>query len=442
MGVTKGRNEAALRRTQSPIEVARKAGGGGDTKKGKKKDDKIVIGIKGKQLDVTEWASKHPGGNKVLRIFHNRDATEVFDSYHSTSAHKTLDRMLKGAEGSKPVPVETSKSVIGEDFARLTEKMRQEGLFRSDWKDELFKTLSVVVPWVVGVFLLLNNTMTLFGTLCFVFACYMAGWVSHDYLHHSVFKTEKSDGNNQTGREVWKNNLVGYVLGWMQGYEEFWWKARHNTHHVCTNEHGADPDIRTSPVLVYVRNDPRIAKALSAVQRWQQWYYLPLFLIFDVYWRLESVMYLVVRLPKVWAIRRLAILGAHYALMYAMFHDKLQLLAFAAGLRGFLTGVVVFSTHYGEDILTTEEATSMTLVEQTSKTSCNIMGGRPMNFLTGYISLQTEHHLWPMMPTSNLEKAQEYTRAFFKKHGLEYREASIFGCVGRNIRALKYSHLL
>lgn len=437
MGIHKGKNDAALHRT--PMDMAQKRTAGG---KEKKKSERIVIGIKGKTLDVTDWAQKHPGGNKVMRIFNNRDATEVFESYHSTRAHKMLDGMLKGAEDSKPVKVETSKSVIGEDFARLTNKMREEGLFAANYADELVKTLTVVVPWLVGVYLVLNNTYPVLGTALFVFACYMSGWVSHDYLHHSVFKTEKPDGNNQSGREVWKNDIIGYVLGWIQGYEEFWWKARHNTHHVCTNEHGADPDIRTAPVFVYIRNDPRIAKTLSAIQKWQQWYYLPVFFIFDFYWRLESLIYLVVRLPKVWAARRLVLMGAHYYLMYLMFHDKLALFAYASAVRGFLTGVVVFSTHYGEDILSTEEAASMTLVEQTSKTSCNIMGGHWMNWCTGYISLQTEHHLWPMMPTANLEKAQVYTRAFFKKHGLEYREASIFGCVGRNLKALEFAHLL
>jgi len=441
MGVNKGKNDAVLQRT--PMEMERKRNGGGDlVKKDKKKSERITIGIKGKTLDVTDWAHKHPGGNKVMRIFNNRDATEIFDSYHSTRAHKMLDGMLKGAEDSQPVRVETSKSVIGEDFARLTNKMREEGLFRAHYADELVKTLTVVVPWLVGVYLVLTNTAPVLGTALFVFACYMAGWVSHDYLHHSVIKTEKADGNHQSGREVWKNDIIGYVLGWMQGYEEFWWKARHNTHHVCTNEHDADPDIRTAPVFVYIRNDPTIAKTLSAVQKWQCWYYLPTFFIFDFYWRLESLVYLAVRLPKVWAARRLVLMAAHYYLMYLMFHDKLALMAYGVAIRGFMTGIVVFSTHYGEDILTTQEATSMTLVEQTSKTSCNIMGGHWMNWCTGYISLQTEHHLWPMMPTAHLEKAQEYARPFFKKHGLEYREASIFGCVGRNIKALEFSHLL
>merc|ERR1712005_35003 len=108
--------------------------------------------------------------------------------------------------------------------------------------------------------------------------------------------------------------------------------------------------------------------------------------------------------------------------------------------RGFLTGTIVFSTHYGEDILDGDH--NMTLVEQTSKTSRNITGGYIANLLTGFLSLQTEHHLFPMMPTANLAKARPYVIDFFKKHGLEYREGNIFECVGMNIRALQYDHVM
>ena len=85
------------------------------------------------------------------------------------------------------------------------------------------------------------------------------------------------------------NNAVGYALGMWQGYSVGWWRARHNTHHLMTNEDGNDPDIKTAPLLVYVRNNPAIAATLNAVQRWQQYYYVPLMSILDAYWRFESL---------------------------------------------------------------------------------------------------------------------------------------------------------
>merc|ERR1712178_543442 len=104
--------------------------------------------------------------------------------------------------------------------------------------------------------------------------------------------------------------------------------------------------------------------------------------------------------------------------------------------RGFLTGIVVFATHYGEDVLPGDHG--LTLVEQTALTSRNITGGYIMNVLTGYISLQTEHHLFPMMPTCHLDAVQPYVRSFFKKYNLEYRESNLLGCIACNIKALSF----
>ena len=108
--------------------------------------------------------------------------------------------------------------------------------------------------------------------------------------------------------------------------------------------------------------------------------------------------------------------------------------------RGFMTGIVVFATHYGEEHLDGGDH-KLTLVEQTALTSRNITGGYVVNVLTGYISLQTEHHLFPMMPTAHLEKCQPYVKAFFKKHNLLYRESNLVECVKFNIAALRHGNL-
>ena len=73
--------------------------------------------------------------------------------------------------------------------------------------------------------------------------------------------------------------------------------------------------------------------------------------------------------------------------------------------------------------------------------SVTMAGGYLINILTGYISLQTEHHLFPMMPTAHLSKCQPDVRAFFKKHKLHYRESNLIECVKFNIAALRHGNL-
>ena len=51
----------------------------------------IILTIHGITVDVSSWARAHPGGEAILRRFHNRDATHAFDAVgHSESARTTL----------------------------------------------------------------------------------------------------------------------------------------------------------------------------------------------------------------------------------------------------------------------------------------------------------------------------------------------------------------
>merc|ERR1719390_130745 len=125
------------------------------------------------------------------------------------------------------------------------------------------------------------------------------------------------------------NNIFGFVLGMWQGFAPGWWRARHNTHHLVTNEKGNDPDIKTAPVLTFVRGSPSLAKGLNAVQQWQEYYYVPLMALLDLYWRLETLQYLAVRkLKDTWL--EWAMMGMHYAVTLWVFQGHLAWLAYAS----------------------------------------------------------------------------------------------------------------
>nr|A4KDP1.1 RecName: Full=Acyl-lipid 8-desaturase; AltName: Full=Delta-8 desaturase [Rebecca salina]ABL96296.1 delta-8 desaturase [Rebecca salina] len=394
----------------------------------------LHIVLYGKRVDVTKFQRTHPGGSKVFRIFQDRDATEQFESYHSKRAIKMMEGMLKKSEDAPADTPLPSQSPMGKDFKAMIERHVAAGYYDPCPLDELFKLSLVLLPTFAGMYMLKAGVGSpLCGALMVSFGWYLDGWLAHDYLHHSVFK-------GSVARTVGWNNAAGYFLGFVQGYAVEWWRARHNTHHVCTNEDGSDPDIKTAPLLIYVRNKPSIAKRLNAFQRYQQYYYVPVMAILDLYWRLESIAYVAMRLPKM--LPQALALVAHYAIVAWVFAGNYHLLPLVTVLRGFGTGITVFATHYGEDILDADQVRHMTLVEQTALTSRNISGGWLVNVLTGFISLQTEHHLFPMMPTGNLMTIQPEVRAFFKKHGLEYREGNLIECVRQNIRALAFEHLL
>jgi len=386
----------------------------------------IEVYLFGKRVDVTKFMRTHPGGSKALKIFRNRDATEQFISYHSPAAFKKLELMSRNAPDAPAEAMQVSQGVVGRDFEAMRQKMVAMGLYEPDFADETFKLCITLLPGILGA-RLLHSGFPCLGAFLIAFSFYMCGWTAHDYLHHAVFKA------NQKQLVLW-NNVVGFLLGMWQGFSPGWWRARHNTHHLVTNEKGNDPDIKTAPALTFVRGNPELAKMLNFVQKWQEYYYVPLMALLDFYWRAESIQYLTVRKFKdVWL--EWAMMLGHYAVLLWVFQGQMHWLPFCSLVRGFLTGIVVFATHYGEEHLEGGDH-KMTLAEQTALTSRNITGGYVVNLLTGYISLQTEHHLFPMMPTAHLDKAQPLVREFFKKHGFLYRESNLVECVKFNIAAL------
>ena len=53
-------------------------------------------------------------------------------------------------------------------------------------------------------------------------------------------------------------------------------------------------------------------------------------------------------------------------------------------------------------------------------TTRNIAGGAWVDWFTGGLNRQIEHHLFPTMPRHNLGKAEKMVKAFCAKHGLAH----------------------
>ena len=58
-------------------------------------DEKIIVIIEGYKFDLTEYANSHPGGVKLLKKFHNKDATEEFNRIKGHSDGYALGLMEK-----------------------------------------------------------------------------------------------------------------------------------------------------------------------------------------------------------------------------------------------------------------------------------------------------------------------------------------------------------
>merc|ERR1711907_110879 len=255
-----------------------------------------------------------------------------------------------------------------------------------------------------------------FGAFFLALGMAQFGWIAHDYSHHSVFESPKV------------NDFVSRICGWFQGYELMWWKARHNTHHVVTNELENDPDIKTSPLLSYVE------KRLNFLQRFQGLYFLPTMALLHLYWRVESWMYCLKRVRRM--VPHLLLLASNLLVMQYLFaKTSWGTLLFCLLAKGLMTGLVVFSTHYTMERLP-KSPQDLSFFEQSVKTSLNITGPWIFHWFSGYISYQIEHHLFPRMPHTGLVKVRKDVRKICEKHGIDYNEAPFFESVWRNVTEL------
>lgn len=393
---------------------------------------RIIIQLYGNDVDVTHWIDKHPGGKKILKIFgnSNRDVTQQFIAIHKDSIALNILKQLPQTK-SEYINDKKSKYIEAENEFNELIKILRPKLSKPNAPYELLKLFYVLIFFIAGYILCFSadKTAKYSGLALLCLAQYQSGWVAHDYSHRSVLH---SPGHN---------NLAARGLGLLQGYCDCWWKARHNTHHMLTNELHCDPDIKTEPIFHFYDiniNHLQLNKHIP----YQNYIFIFFLSLLDLYWRYESITICFKPGNKKYLIDLLF----HYTIfIILLIYTKVTILdlLILSLIRGFMTASIVFANHYPEDrILNTH---NMGLFEQTLLTSRNTTGyffhnsnknsiGRWIfNEFSGYLSMQIEHHLVPTWPSGNLMQLRPYIIAIANKHNIPYRESSVIQALYDNI---------
>ena len=383
---------------------------------------KLVIHFGDQALDVTNWAKRHPGGPEILEVFENRDCTDQFMAMHTEAAKRQLSSMLKSSKLTSTLPEKTKQDPVAVSYAELRDELQKDGHFEVPFWTEVFRLFCNLSCYAGGFILMTQLGYHWAGAMLYAWGMQQSGWLSHDYLHHSLSQNVAfCDG-------------MGTFLGWLQGYDSMWWKYRHNLHHVSTNEEGNDPDIDLAPLLTYMNAR---APTLNWFQRWQYLYFLPILSFLHVSWCVSSIRHTVSR--GMW--KRVALLAVHHLLIYfvifrAVTGEFLWLHYVVAVLfKGMATAIFVFSTHYPE-VRVPPGANSMSFAEQTALTSRNIGGGYLIDWFSGNISRQIEHHLFPTLPRANLVAIAPKVKKMLAKHNIPYVEENIWKCMIANMDSL------
>jgi linoleoyl-CoA desaturase len=109
--------------------------------------------------------------------------------------------------------------------------------------------------------------------------------------------------------------------------------------------------------------------------------------------------------------------------------------------RNVWTNVIIFCGHFpdGTRVYTEEETANETRGEwylRQTEGSANIEGGRSFHILTGHLSHQIEHHLFPDMPAHRYAEIAPRVRAICEKHGIQYNTGSFWKQYGSVLTGL------
>ena len=374
--------------------------------------------IDNKLYDLKNFAAVHPGGERILSDFHNTDATEYFYALHSDHAIKMLSKLK---QSDIPEKYHRPKSL----WFNLEERLKDQGFFKPNYWIEALMVLHTIV--LFGVAALLNNEHPYMAVFCLAIATMHGGWISHSQGH---------------SRNSPMNKFSLYYSGILCGYSPSWWAEKHNRHHLECNEVENDGDIQLMPFIwLWAPKD----KQDKWHRRFQHLYFGILYSILHLKWQLDGLIAAITNKN----VREMFNLAIHYTLYICFFDFKVVFLA--VWLSGTITAFVVTASHQGEekleskrDMLQKEGYEAKSPYEIHDYMKHQLLTTRSfhsqswiLNYISGGMQYQVEHHLFPKIPMYYLSRVQPHVKEFCKEHNLTFKEESVWDIMIRNYKTIE-----
>ncbi|NWW98723.1 FADS2 desaturase, partial [Caloenas nicobarica] len=388
--------------------------------------DKWLV-IERKVYNVTKWANRHPGGQRVISHCAGEDATDAFQAFHinPTLVQKFLKPLLIGelAPG-EPSHDRDKNSQLVEDFRTLRKTAEDMNLFRAS---PLF--FSLYLGHIIVMEVLAWLMLSYFGTgwiTTLILACILttsqaqAGWLQHDFGHLSVFK-----------KSSWNHIVHKFVIGHLKGASANWWNHRHFQHHAKPNIFKKDPDVNMLHVFVLGDTQPVEygKKKLKYLPYNHQHEY---FFLRDQLLKSQLILPFVrttipCASPKIGSVdsfprtspKSLARLSS--PLTAKMFPFALQSSRLCSSL--FLESHwFVWVTQMNHIPMEIDSEKHRDWLSSQLAATCNIEQSFFNDWFTGHLNFQIEHHLFPTMPRHNFWKVKPLVKSLCAKYGVQYEE--------------------
>jgi fatty acid desaturase len=317
-------------------------------------------------------------------------------------------------------PTITSREGSSADYRALAERVRAAGLLQrrpGRYSARMALTGAALVAGWVAVFLVGNSWAVLVVAAFLAVMFIQVVFVGHDAGHQQIFHSRRA------------NRMVGLVAGnTLTGLSFGWWVAKHNAHHAHPNQVDRDPDIGPGVIAFTAEIACRRRGIGRFLARRQAWLFFPLLTFEGLALHVASIRILARRRNRAAAFEGL-LLAAHAALYLGVVFWLLsptRALAFIAiqqALFGLYLGCTFAPNHKGMAML--DHDANETFLRRQVITSRNVTGGAFITLLLGGLNYQIEHHLFPMMPRSNLARSQGVVREFCLANGVPYQTCSL-----------------
>jgi len=381
--------------------------------------------------DVSKFVPYHPGG-EILLSHAGHKATDVFTAFHPSNAYKKLENYLIG---ELPQDMDTP---LEKDLRQARIDMENAGLFQSS---KLYYFLwqlpvNILLPGVILPMLLLLYCSSfwahmLSATLLGI-GWQQAGWLGHDFAHHQVFK-------NRNVNNIFGCTIIGAVTGFSLG----WWKEKHNAHHATPNHIDYDNDIDTLPYLAWSDkllhrldvNNP-LARILIT---YQEITLFPLLCIARFSWMMQSVIFVF----KHWVPLQFVAVFTHYIFLGFILsllptnEERLIYFLYSQVLSSVILSSAFILNHSGRPCINDKDFEQMDFFSQQVITGRDINSSIAVDWFTGGLNRQIEHHMFPMLPRHNFAKAAKILLPILDKHHIYYHRTGFFQGIFEIFKSLR-----
>jgi fatty acid desaturase len=344
--------------------------------------------IEGTEYDITDFIKTHPGGEMMAQLAVGRDSTYLFWSYHVNQeyARNILKKLpiVSICEETKYSSPEFLFYLQNKIKTLINKKVMRGGMLN---RVALWIPLTVILTYLV---------------------CFRGWWMISPILGlimATIGLTIQHDANHGAfSKSSWVNMILGYLLD-IIGRSSFMWRLHHNVgHHVHTNNYEKDIDITSAaPLLRLHEREP-----YKWYHRYQH-YYWPAVFLFASIGEFTDITTFVNGRDKQVVIKNRTTLDVLMFVVFKIFHFGLYLIipTYLFGqwysfvimhiVGAYYLSIQFILSHATEDIYNNSNILDSNdwAISQISESSNYSASSKLVNFFTGGLNQQIEHHLFP-----------------------------------------------